>query len=169
MDITMVILRLIHIFGGAYWFGSGMLAVFVVEPFAKTVGAEGERFVGRLLSQSKYSPYMGISAVLTTLSGVLMYWRDSGGLQAAWIATNAGIALTIGGAAGIGAWLVGMLVHAPASARLAAIAKEMGNGAPTPAQIEQIRAVQGKLKQGNAWETVLMVVTLIGMAVARYV
>jgi hypothetical protein len=169
MDITMVFLRLIHILAGASWFGAGMLMMFVAEPFAKTVGAEGERFIGRLLSQSKYAPYMGVASLLTTLSGILLYWRASGGLQAVWIATNAGLALTIGGAAGIIALLVGMLVHMPTGARLAAIAKEMGGGPPTPAQGQEIRALQAKIESANLWSTVLMITSLVGMAVARYV
>ncbi len=169
MDITMVVLRLVHIFGGVLWVGAGMLMVFVTEPFAKSLGAEGERFLGRLLSQSKYAPFMGLAALLTTLSGVLLYWRDSGGLQAAWIGTGAGAALTIGGVAGIGAWLVGMMMNGRSGMRLAAIAKEMGGNPPTPAQGQEIRALQARIEQGNVWTTALMIVAVIGMAVARYV
>ena len=169
MDVIMVVLRLIHIFAGAYWFGAGMMMLLVAEPFAKAVGAEGERFIGRLLGQSRYSPLMGVAALLVTLSGLLLYWRDSGGLQAVWIATGAGIALTIGGLAGIAAWLVGILVHAPVGARLAAIAKELRGGPPTPVQAQEIRALQSRLAQASTWSAVLMIVALGGMALARYV
>lgn len=169
MDITMVVLRLIHVFAGIAWGGAAFLMVLVTEPYAKSLGAEGERFLGRLLSQSKYSAFMGISALLTTFAGILLYWRDSGGLQTAWIATNAGIVLTIGGAAGIGAWLVGMMMNGRSGMRLAALAKEMGGNPPTPAQAQEIRALQVTIERGSVWGTALMIVAVIGMAVARYV
>lgn len=171
MDIYVIVLRLVHIFAGVAWVGAGLLVMNVVEPFARTAGPEGERFLQRLIGQSKYSQYMGIVGGLNTLSGILLYWRESGGLQPIWIMTAAGIVLTIGGLAGISAFLVGPLVHAPTGARLAAIGKEIeaSGKPPSPVQLAELQSLQNKIAGANKLSAVLLIILVAGMAIAREV
>jgi hypothetical protein len=168
MDVLMALLRLIHMFAGVLWVGTAFFFVLFLEPTIKAAGAEGGKFMQRL-TQTRLAVTLSLASALVVVSGLVMYWVESGGLQAAWIGSGTGIALTVGGAAGILAFVVGLLVQAPATARIAAVQKEMqaAGGPPTPAQLVEIGAQQEKISQGSRWGAVLMVIALIGMAIAR--
>ena len=171
MDITMIVLRVLHIFAGVFWVGAGLMVFFVVLPFTQSAGEEGLRFGQRLLSQSKYGVYMSIAAPLNVLSGVLMYWSVSNGFRLAWLATPSGVVLTIGSLIGICAFVVGMAVHNPTSVRLAALGKEIAaaGGKPTPEQAQILGKLQSRIARAGVWSMIFMIISVIGMAAARYV
>ena len=171
MDITMIVLRLFHIFAGVFWVGAGLMAIAVLVPFTQFAGEEGKRFGQRFMSQSKYGMFMGIASMLTVLSGALMYWRVSNGFRLTWLTSPTGIVLTIGALAGILALVLGMTVHSPTGARLAALGKEIAaaGGAQTPAQAQTLGQLQARIAKANRWSAVLLITATIGMAIARYV
>jgi hypothetical protein len=114
---------------------------------------------------------MGIAALLTVISGVLMYWSVSNGFRLAWLATSSGIVLSIGALAGILAYVVGVTIHAPTGARLAAIGKEIAaaGGKPTPEQLQMLGKLQARIASANRWSAIFLITATIGMAIARYV
>jgi uncharacterized membrane protein len=171
MDITMIVLRLFHIIAGVFWVGAALLVFFVILPFTQSTGEEGRRFLQRLLSQSRYSVYMTWAALLNVISGVLMYWFTSNGVRLTWLVSPGGMVLTIGALVGIGAFLIGMLVHGPTSNRLASLGKEIaaGGAPPTPAQAQELTALQARIARASVWSMIFMIISVIGMAVARYV
>ena len=57
----------------------------------------------RPATATAYSRIVGAAAALNTLSGLWMFWIDSGGLHTAWLSTSTGFALALGGAAGLAA------------------------------------------------------------------
>ena len=166
MDVLMALLRLIHVFAGVLWVGTAFFFVLFLEPTIEAAGAEGGKFMQRL-TQTRLAVTLSLASALVVVSGLVMYWLDSGGLQAAWIGSGAGIALTVGGVAGILAFVVGLLVQAPASTRIAALQKEMqaSGGPPTTAQMADIAAQQKRISDGSRWGAALMVIALIGMAI----
>lgn len=170
MDIYVIVLRLLHIFGGVFWAGGTFLFVGYVEPTVRATGPEGSKFMQRFAGQSGFSPAMSVAAVANVVAGLLLYWRDSGGLQLVWITTNAGLAFTIGGLAGLAAAVVGFAITGSASTQLAALGKLIASagGPPAPEKLTQMKALQAKLHMGGQINAVLMVVALIGMSIARY-
>jgi hypothetical protein len=166
MDVLMALLRLIHIFAGVLWVGTAFFFILFLEPTIEAAGADGGKFMQRLM-QTRLAVTLSLASALVVISGLVMYWVRSGGLQAAWIGSRAGIALTVGGAAGTLAFVVGLLVQAPASARIAALQKEIqaAGGPPSPAQMAAIGAQQKRVAVGSRWGAVLMVIALIGMAI----
>ncbi len=170
MDIGMIVLRLIHIFSGVFWVGSLLVVTGFLQPAAASAGAEGGRFMQRLFNQTRFGPVQGIAGALTVLSGLLMYLRDSAGLQLAWITSPSGLVLTIGALAGILAGVVGAALAGPAGTRLAALARELqaSGTPPTAAQATQMQALQKRVNQVTLWATVLVVLALAAMATARY-
>jgi uncharacterized membrane protein len=170
MDVIMLVLRLLHIFGGVAWVGGNFMLAGYVEPTVRAAGAEGGRFMQRLTGQSGFSEMMTVAAIANVLAGILLYWRDSGGLQPAWIATGTGIVFTLGGLAGILAAVVGFGVSRPAAVQLGALGKEIASagGPPAPEKLAQMQALSEKLRQGGRLGVALMIVALLGMATARY-
>ena len=168
MNVIWFLLRLAHIFGMLAWLGAGLLSMFVLIPFARSQGPEGMHFLERMMSQSRYGKYMAVSSLVTVLSGFILFWRDSSGFQWAWIASSGGLVLTLGALAGIGAFLVGVFVHGPTSARLAVIGKEVAAAgvAPNEQQMAEMRNLQNRTRRANQWSGILMVLALVLMVAA---
>jgi hypothetical protein len=112
---------------------------------------------------------MTSSSVLTVATGFLLYLVDSGGFQINWISTPSGITMTIGSVAGILAFLLGLTVQMPASARMAALQKEIqaAGGPPTPSQMEEMHVLLDRISNASHWGAILMVIAVLGMAIAR--
>lgn len=89
-----------------------------------------------------------IVAALTVLSGSVLYWRDSGGLQLDWIASSTGLAFTVGGLAAIIAFVGGAVLVGPGIAEQTSVRGELaaGDGVPTAAQRERLESADGRLK-----------------------
>ena len=79
--------------------------------------------------------------------------------------------MMIGSIAGILAFLLGLTVQMPASARMAALQKEIqaAGGPPTPSQIEEMHVLLERISNASRWEVVLMVIAVLGMTIAREV
>lgn len=164
MNILMIILRLIHIFSGVFWAGGAFFLVSVLGPTVQEAGPEGGRFMQRLASGGRMTPLFTLAAILTALSGILMYlilgrWNTIG--------TPGGVLLAIGALAGLAAFGHGFSVQGRASQRMAALAKEMAarNGPPTPEQMAEAQALGAKLGRGAVTTAILLIVALIGMSV----
>jgi hypothetical protein len=63
-----------------------------------------------LMKRRRMGVFFPIVAALTILSGAGLYWRASGGLQAAWITSPSGLAFTIGGLAAIASFVGGLVL-----------------------------------------------------------
>lgn len=162
-------LRLIHIFAGVFWVGASFFMVWVFTPAVETAGEDGRRFQQRFMRDSRFSPAMGVAGLLTTLSGLLLFWRVSAGFNPQWLMTKAGIALTIGGLAGLLASLHGGAVLGRHGARLAEIGKAItsAGGPPKPEQVQELQTLQGKIQRGSVISVILMCIALAGMALAQ--
>lgn len=101
--------------------------------------------MGRL-TLTQFPMVMTLSSILTVAAGFLLYLNDSSGFQINWISTLSGVTLTIGSVAGIVAFILGLTVQMPASARMAALQEEIqaAGGSPTPSQMEEMQRPAGK-------------------------
>ena len=171
MDYTMVILRLLHIISGVFWAGASFMMAGFVEPVVRASGADGAKFIQALIQRTRFSTTMAVAAAVTVICGVLLYFKDSGGLQSEWILTARGMALTIGALAGIAAMFIGGALTGRVSSRMAALGREMqaAGGPPKPAQIAEMQSLQQRLTQVGRWGAILLLITVAGMAASRYV
>lgn len=171
MDIILIALRLIHILAGIFWAGAAVLMAAFLTPALRAMGPDGGKFMEQLVGKQKFSMYMSLAAILSTLAGIALFWRTSLGFQIAWILTPSGLALTIGAVAGIITWVMGYLVNAPTATRMAALAKEMqsAGGPPKPEQLAEMQKLQTRLGQAGVWGAILLVISAAAMAIARYV
>ncbi len=169
MDILTIVLRLIHIFAGVFWAGAVFFFWRFLAPAVGAAGPEGGKVMQKLF-QTRYTIALSVAALLTVLAGLLMYWRDSGGFQIAWMTTPTGLALTIGGLAGLAAFVIGVFVSRPAIERLAMISQQAqaASGPPSPEQMAEIQALQKTIGQATRRTALLLAIALIGMATARY-
>ncbi|MDR7419276.1 MAG: hypothetical protein QN178_10250 [Armatimonadota bacterium] len=169
MPVFTIVVRLVHITTAALWAGAAVAYAGFASPAARAMGPDGGKFTQRLVAAG-FPTFMNWMSWTATLSGLLLYWRVSGGAQPAWIASMPGLVFTLGSIAGIAAFLTGALVNSPAAARLGAVGREVqaSGGPPMPGQTAEMQALHERLRKGGHWGTSLLVVALILMSAARY-
>lgn len=165
-----LVLRLLHIGGGVFWAGATFVFAGFIEPTADAAGQDGARFLQRLAG-GRYPVAMMVAGVTTVLAGIALLGIDSGGFQPAFMGSRLGVTLSIGGACGIVAAVVGIGLAARNAFRLKGVAAaiQAQKGGPTSEQLTQIAAIQGRLRLGGRLTAMLLGITVICMAIARYV
>jgi uncharacterized membrane protein len=171
MDVLVVVLRLIHIFGAVFWAGGSFFMVSFIEPSVNATGAEGRKFMQHLGMKTRLSPAFGGAAVFTVLSGLVLYYRlynnDFGGAMS----SGYGISLSVGALFGFIAMFTGFYFQARSTARMKILSAEMAaaSGPPTPDQLAEMGALAKNLSLGGRITATLLTLALIGMSIAEAV
>jgi len=166
---TIIILRLLHVIGGALWVGSGVLAFLLLMPAIKSAESAGRAVMIRF--GPRFSTYMGIVATVTVLSGGLLYSRLFIATGASWIwSTGPGIAFTFGAIAGIISYVIGAGVIGPTEQKMKALGAEMATagGRPSMEQIAKMNNFESFMMKVHRFDFVILMSALGAMAVARY-
>src|SRR4029078_5167918 len=95
------------------WFGGAIIGGLFLSPTATALGDSAQPVMDHLMRRRRMGVMFRVVAPLTVLAGALLYWRDSGGLQSAWITSPTGAAYTIGGAAAIASFVLGFILVSP--------------------------------------------------------
>jgi uncharacterized membrane protein len=168
MDI--VLLRLIHIFSGAFWLGAAITMFVFLQPTANAVAPDGQRFMLHLLRNRRFSEVVLGAALLAVAAGATLFWRDSGGLQVDWMTQPPGLGFTIGAGAGLLALLLFVFVGYPTGRRLIAIGSRLDVERRRPDEGEQrvLAESQRRLNWVGVAVVVLLVIAATAMSTARY-
>lgn len=167
---TLHLFRLIHIVFGALWVGAAVFAAFFLLPTVRALGPAGGPVMQQLTQVRKVPVYMMLLAILTILSGIGLYWRDSSGFTGEWMHTGTGAILGLGGLLGILAVVLGMAIVTPTAKRLGELAAMQGSGGPpAPAQVTEMQTLQARMARFMSIVAVLLLLATAAMAIARYV
>ena len=170
MDLWMIILRLIHIFAGIIWVGYGMFMLFLLVPTARQLGPEGQSFLRSFLKHSRFNLTMPLVSLLTTVAGLLLFYEVSDGFNSDWMGSDGGIVLSIGVTAGLFAFGHGGTATGPITSRLAKLGDELDaqDGPPSDEQRAQLSELQRKMSLHTRISVGLLIISVVGMASARY-
>ena len=168
----MIVFRILHIAAGVAWAGSVFLFVVLIQPSAAAIGPAAGPFMMELLGKRKLVSWLLSLAGSTIVAGFFLYWKDwhdYAGLGD-FVSSRYGFALTLGAAAAIGAFLIGLFGTRPNVARLLALAARAATseGGPPPEVAQEIPKVQARLKVLARTALALIVVAVLAMATARY-
>jgi uncharacterized membrane protein len=165
-----VVLRLIHVVGGAFWLGAAVTMFLFLQPTAKATAPEGQRFMLHLLRERRFSEVVLVAATLTAVAGAILFWRDTNGLDVNLMFQPQGLGFTIGGVAGGIALLLFLLVGYPAGRRLIVIGSGLEGERRPPNEDEQriLAAAQRILNRVGVTVLVLLIAAAAAMATARY-
>ena len=155
MDWLMLVLRLIHVVGGAMWVGMMAFMVFFLTPALAEAGPESGKVMAALQRQ-RIMIIMPVIALLTIASGVWLMIRTYGG-PGNLAGSRMGIALNVGATAAILSFLIGIIFMRPAMMR--------ATTTTDPAEAQRLRARGAMLGRLVAR---LLMLALGAMAVARY-
>lgn len=170
MDPLLLVLRLFHVLLGAFWAGALIFNALFLVPSIRDAGPDGAKVVAGLLRR-RFLDIMPFVAALTILSGLWLYWRMSGGLQAVYVWSGTGVTLAVGGLAAVLAFAIGVGVLRPAMLRAVSLAQAAAQ-AGSPAREAQLATAQAlRLRAAAAGRVValLLALAVAAMAVARYV
>jgi hypothetical protein len=126
--------------------------------------------MGHLVQKKKMPIVITVTAALTVLAGILLYWRGSDGFDLDWITSGPGLGFTVGGVAAILAFAGGLVFIRPAVGRMGAIGQEiaMSGGPPTEAQASEMQQLGARLALVGRVDLVLLTVAVVAMATARF-
>ncbi len=165
---VILILRVLHIAGGIMWVGSATLYLLFIIPAARSAQSAGQKFLQTL--GPKFGAMMGLVTTVTIVSGALLYARFfAGGISFIW-KTGAGAAFTVGAAAALASYVMGVGVFGPTQGKIEKLGAEMASAqsAPNPAKVQEMNRLQSSLMKAYQFDFVLLVVAMLAMAVARY-
>jgi hypothetical protein len=168
MEAVRIILRLIHISSGTFWVGAAIFITLFLNPTVRAAGAEGGRFMQRLITQTPVVKYMNYSSLLAVVSGILLYGFNVG-FSAEWVASREGMIFTLGSLAGLVAYGTGHFLIAPTAQRMGVLGSEiaMAGGPPSELQLAEMSSLQARALWSGQLGLVMMVITVAGMAGAR--
>lgn len=170
MDTPLVILRALHILAGVYWAGAVFVVVTFLMKAVADAGPAGGQVMGALIKR-RFLDAIPAAALVTVLSGLDLYRRASGSYSAEWMRSPTGMGLSVGAVTGILALVIGGVVGRPSTLKAAALmahAATMADGMEKAALITragQLRARGTAAIQGAA---VLILISVLCMAVSRY-
>lgn len=166
----MIALRWLHIFSGVLWAGSTFLVAGFLEPSIRATGPDGVKVMRYFAGPGRYTLFMTIAGNLVWISGILLYYRVSSGLNPDWLSSGYGIGLTVGSIAALISAFIGMIVLSRSARRTVAIGKEIEaqGGPPSSEQGVEIAQLQGKLHTFGQINAAFMAIAVTGMAVAQY-
>jgi uncharacterized membrane protein len=168
VDVLHIVLRVIHIGAGIIWVGSSLFLHFFIEPTVHALGPQGGPFMRHLMEKRKMPVVISISGVLTVVAGVWLYWRDTSGFDPDLVTSSIGLGFLVGGIAAILAFVLGVGVVRPLAVRMGTLGETMASGQPTQQQVQEMGAIQGKLRRISTINLVLLAIAVIAMASARY-
>ena len=170
MDPVLLLLRIGHIGGAMVWFGGAIIGSFFLSPTVAALGPAAQPFMDHLVKRRRMGLLFPVVATVTVLCGLALFWRDSNGLQAAWIGSPTGITFTIGGLAGIASLVGGMVLVGPSIAEQTAVRTELAaGGEPTARQRERLEWADRRMRLAMRLDMPLLLLAGVTMAIGRYV
>ncbi len=155
------LLRIIHIVGGVFWVGGTLILTFFIGPAVDATAEAGQKFVGHLMNNLKFSNRMSAAAGLSILAGVILFGLDARA-GSAWVRSSMGVGLSIGAVFA----LIGMMTSRSTKAMAALGAKMQGK--PSPDQISQMQTIQKQQATYSIISAIALILAVTFMSIARY-
>ena len=165
----MIVLRLIHIFGGIFWAGGIALLVGFILPAQLVMGRGAMPFMQELMMRRRLRAYVTIAMILTLLSGLAMYARLAITTHGQWPGSNTGKVVGIGALAAIIAGGIGGSVGASTARKMSQLGARIHAGdPPTDEQAAEAEAIISRLRNALRIVALLLIIAIAAMGSARY-
>jgi hypothetical protein len=171
IDWLLIALRVVHIGTAVFWAGSAFFFFGFIEPTTVALGPESQKFMHHIVDKQKITQRIIAASTFTVAAGALLFWRDSSGFDLAWITRPTGLIFTLGGLAGLAAWLNGLFGIGPSVHKLDQLGTAIvGAGRPPSAEeLGRMGALSARLHVLGIADVALLGFALLAMATARYV
>ena len=172
VSVYMIVVRAFHILAGVVWVGGVALLVLYLQPTARAIGPAAGPFLQELIAKRKLPNFLLAAGAVTIVAGMLAYWHDwdAFGSLGDFLGTRFGVVLTIGAALAVVAWFIGLLGVKPATDRALALAGRLAaaGAPPSPEDAAALQALQGRARRLAVIVLVVLSISVLAMATARY-
>ena len=167
MDYLILVLRSIHIVGGIFWVGAGLLMNFFIGPTLRATGDAGRQFGGHLMAKTRAVSVMNIAVYSTAIAGLWLYGiRSQWFTSIVWMSSSSGVGFTIGALFGLVGLVTG-LINGRNNQKMAKLGAQI-EGKPTSEQAAQLGAIakqQGWVIPTSSYSLLL---AALFMAISRF-
>jgi hypothetical protein len=166
----MLISRVIHVGLGVFWAGTLIFMAVFLEPSVRASGPDGAKVMQQLMKRGLLN-VMPIVGLLTVVSGIALYWSVDSSFRM-WMYSAYHFALAAGGLVAIVALAIGVFIMRPAVLRAGAIAQaamQLPEGSEREAKMAVVQGLRRRSAVAGRVVASLLAVTVLAMAVARYV
>ncbi|HWP38292.1 MAG TPA: hypothetical protein VNL18_12145 [Gemmatimonadales bacterium] len=170
MSTLILVSRIVHIGLGVFWAGSLVFMAVFLEPSVRGAGPDGAKVMQQLMKRNLLN-VMPVVALLTIISGIMLYWKIDSSFRL-WMSSAYHFALAAGGVIAIVAFVIGVFIMRPAVLRAGAIAQaamQLPEGAEREGKMAAVMALRRRSAVAGRVVAALLSITVITMAVARYV
>ncbi len=170
MNALMITMRLVHITLGVFWAGTMVFVALFLEPSVRAAGPDGAKVMQGLVRRH-YLNIMPAVAILTILSGLVMFWRLSAGHPLEWMHSTYGMALTTGGVAAILAAVLGIFVMRASVIRAGKLMAQAQQASDAEREVTMatVQTLRLRARTAGRWVAGLLIVAVVTMAVGRYI
>jgi uncharacterized membrane protein len=167
----MIVLRLFHILLGVFWAGAAFFAAMFLVPSVRAAGPAGGPVMRQLMEIRKFPIYAMLFGLLTVISGLWMYFHDNSVSNGLFAKSHAGMTYGLGAITAILTLVVGATIMGPTSSKMSKLMSDIAaQGSPPNAQQQgMIQGLQARLGLGTRLASILLGITVITMAIGRYV
>lgn len=169
MDLGYAVLRLLHVGLGVFWAGTVFFTTFLLMPAMMEAGPDGAKVMAGLQRRG-FMVVLPVVAIITIISGFWMYFRISGG-SADWARSSTGMALGLGGVSAVLALVFGFTVMRPTQEKITTVAASLAatpEGPERAALAATMQKLRGRMVNGSRLVAFLLLISVVLMAVARY-
>lgn len=168
MEWYFALLRWLHILAGVAWVGGGLLMALAISPvLLRTEVQSAARFFRALSLHRTFNLLFPVTALLTTIPGLIVFYESSGGFDADWMGTTPGIVLSMGVLFGVLGFLHGGGSVGRKTGEIATLLQGAGDPLSGEEQASFRRAVAG-LQRSSTVSMGLLLVAVVCMAGWRY-
>jgi len=168
MAINLLILRILHIGFGAFWVGTDIFLTLLLLPRLRTLGPDVERRVMAAIMRF-LPPVLMVSSIVTFVSGIFLT-----GIMRGWtvdwaFASGWGTAIAVGFIGNVIALIVGFGLLPPVMMRADKLERSFEGRQPAVAETEEFDSLRARTTMLTKLNTLLLIVVILSMAVARFV
>ena len=165
MDFLNAALVATHVSAGAAWVGLALAFHGFVEPAAERSGAEGERFLLRLLD-GPFPAAISMTAIAVLVTGAILYVRVLGVPHALGGAASPQFGIEVGAFAALAALVIACTVTGPSTIRLVRLHRRLSAGETLDRARElALRRALRRLAIGGRAATAAIALALVAMIV----
>ena len=166
-----ILARFIHVVCGVIWAGSLLFFAFMLTPAIRATGPSGGAVIQQLMRNQRLQPFLITLMLLTVLSGLTLYRLDMVAFGPTWVHTGPGRTFAAGAVFAILGVIVGLSINAPAAGKLGALggAIQAAGRQPSADEAAEMGRLQKRIARGGMITTVLILLAVTCMGVARYI
>jgi hypothetical protein len=140
-----------------------------ITPTVIATGAEGQKFMQQLAFRTRFTTAMLGVAILSVLSGLVMYWEIFEFRLSA-LSSGYGLMLTLGAIAGFIAFLTGYFLQYRVTHKMKLLSSSIAasGGPPSPEQQAEMKSLSETVSRGGQITAVFLALALLGMSIAQY-